>query len=232
MELSAMDRCDRCPAAAMVAVDLGGSTLMFCGHHYRASEDGLIKAGAVKVTDLRDGPPPVELSAAQRAAANQSPVRPAPGQDASAPADPLPAAQPAATSAPQTQPLQVLHASPGSHVLKETLPDSSVRFTRTNSDGFLSDGPNGEPAVEVIDYRTKRRRMVEHYDSGRKQDSKKGEPAEEWYFSDGAPFAMRRYHKGRLNDGQDGTLAVTYLAQDGSVRQVESWLDGVHQLPS
>ena len=48
------DRCDRCPAQAFVAVEIHGSELLFCGHHYRKNEIGLVAAGAAVILDSRD----------------------------------------------------------------------------------------------------------------------------------------------------------------------------------
>ena len=42
--LDARDRCDRCGAAAYVAVTLAGGDLLFCGHHYGAHAEALAKA--------------------------------------------------------------------------------------------------------------------------------------------------------------------------------------------
>ena len=62
-ELTAVDRCDRCGAAAQVrAVLPSGGELLFCGHHAREHGDKL-KALAVNVQDethkLSDKPAPV-----------------------------------------------------------------------------------------------------------------------------------------------------------------------------
>ena len=51
--LCATDRCDRCAAQAFVRVDLGGSTLDFCAHHFRPIEAALAEAGARVVADCR-----------------------------------------------------------------------------------------------------------------------------------------------------------------------------------
>lgn len=49
--LTAEDRCDRCGAQAYVRVTLdGGSTLLFCGHHFKEHEDRL-RSVAVNVQD-------------------------------------------------------------------------------------------------------------------------------------------------------------------------------------
>ena len=49
--LTAEDRCDRCGAQAYVRVTLdGGSTLLFCGHHFKEHEDRL-RAVAINVQD-------------------------------------------------------------------------------------------------------------------------------------------------------------------------------------
>ncbi len=46
-ELTAVDRCDRCGAAAQVrAVLPSGGELLFCGHHARAHEDRLRELAA------------------------------------------------------------------------------------------------------------------------------------------------------------------------------------------
>lgn len=39
--ISALDRCDSCGAQAYVRVMLGGSELLFCGHHARKHEEKL-----------------------------------------------------------------------------------------------------------------------------------------------------------------------------------------------
>lgn len=47
--LSRQDRCDSCGAQAYVRVTLpsaDGLALLFCGHHFRANELGLMAAGA------------------------------------------------------------------------------------------------------------------------------------------------------------------------------------------
>ena len=49
--LTVADRCDRCGAQARVRIYLdGGSTLQFCGHHFREHEVRL-RAVAVDVQD-------------------------------------------------------------------------------------------------------------------------------------------------------------------------------------
>jgi hypothetical protein len=46
--LTALDRCDRCGAAARTRVTLpGGGELLFCGHHTRAHADRLRTLGAL-----------------------------------------------------------------------------------------------------------------------------------------------------------------------------------------
>lgn len=48
------DRCDACGAQALVATTMPtGSELLFCGHHYRVSADGLAASGAVVTVDER-----------------------------------------------------------------------------------------------------------------------------------------------------------------------------------
>lgn len=42
-ELTALDRCDSCSAAAKVVATLLNGELMFCGHHARKSRDILSK---------------------------------------------------------------------------------------------------------------------------------------------------------------------------------------------
>ena len=47
-ELTALDRCDQCSAAARVIATFLNGELMFCGHHAREQRDALIeKAAAV-----------------------------------------------------------------------------------------------------------------------------------------------------------------------------------------
>jgi hypothetical protein len=46
--LTTLDRCDAdCPAAARVVVEIQGSELMFCGHHYAKHETAFAILGAV-----------------------------------------------------------------------------------------------------------------------------------------------------------------------------------------
>ncbi|MGX7681073.1 DUF7455 domain-containing protein [Jatrophihabitans sp. DSM 45814] len=53
-ELTALDRCDRCSARAVVeTVMLGGGALLWCAHHFVAYEDALNGLGARIVSDLR-----------------------------------------------------------------------------------------------------------------------------------------------------------------------------------
>lgn len=47
--LSESDRCDRCPARAYVRVELGGTELLWCAHHYAGARVRLEELGA-KVT--------------------------------------------------------------------------------------------------------------------------------------------------------------------------------------
>ena len=50
-QLNVSDRCDRCGAQAFVRVTLdGGSTLLFCGHHFKEHEVRL-RAVAIEVED-------------------------------------------------------------------------------------------------------------------------------------------------------------------------------------
>jgi len=39
--LTAMDRCDACGAQAYIAVEVGGSELLYCAHHGRKYEEKL-----------------------------------------------------------------------------------------------------------------------------------------------------------------------------------------------
>lgn len=50
--LTALDRCDRCSAAARVRYDLNGFDLQFCGHHDRENRPALLDHGAELVEDL------------------------------------------------------------------------------------------------------------------------------------------------------------------------------------
>ena len=50
--LNSHDRCDGCGSQAYVSVDLGGGTLLFCGHHYQQHELALA-AVAMVVRDER-----------------------------------------------------------------------------------------------------------------------------------------------------------------------------------
>lgn len=51
--LNATDRCDRCRAQAYVLVELeGGSTLLFCGHHWGTHEAALTPQSQRVVNEL------------------------------------------------------------------------------------------------------------------------------------------------------------------------------------
>jgi hypothetical protein len=51
--LNASDRCDRCGAQAYVLVELeGGSTLLFCGHHWGNHESALAPKARRVVNEL------------------------------------------------------------------------------------------------------------------------------------------------------------------------------------
>ena len=52
-ELRASDRCARCEAQAYVRVSIAGTTLDWCGHHYREHEPALTAQGAKVITDQR-----------------------------------------------------------------------------------------------------------------------------------------------------------------------------------
>lgn len=43
-ELTALDRCDSCSAAAQVRATLMNGDLLFCGHHARKHKDKLVSA--------------------------------------------------------------------------------------------------------------------------------------------------------------------------------------------
>ena len=49
-ELTALDRCDACPAAAKVVAKFLNGELMFCGHHAREKENSLIEK-AIEIYD-------------------------------------------------------------------------------------------------------------------------------------------------------------------------------------
>ena len=51
--LTAMDRCDKCSAQALVKAEGIGGEIYFCGHHYAKNEQALA-AWAFKITDERD----------------------------------------------------------------------------------------------------------------------------------------------------------------------------------
>ena len=51
--LTALDRCDKCGAQAMVKVDGLAGSLYFCGHHYNKHEDAL-KSFAFSIIDERE----------------------------------------------------------------------------------------------------------------------------------------------------------------------------------
>ncbi len=52
--LTAENRCDRCSARAVVmTVMFGGSSLLWCGHHYDKYEQALNANGATVVVDER-----------------------------------------------------------------------------------------------------------------------------------------------------------------------------------
>ena len=50
--LTALDRCDRCGAQALVRVTLPSGELLFCGHHARQHAEALARV-AVAVDDTR-----------------------------------------------------------------------------------------------------------------------------------------------------------------------------------
>lgn len=52
-ELTALDRCDACSAAAKVVATLLNGELMFCGHHARKSHE-LLQKQAIQVWDPFD----------------------------------------------------------------------------------------------------------------------------------------------------------------------------------
>lgn len=60
--LTKVDRCDRCGAAAQVALQLkSGSELMFCGHHFEENSakltlDGALLVGKYQPDDSLDSP--------------------------------------------------------------------------------------------------------------------------------------------------------------------------------
>lgn len=49
--LTALDRCDRCGAQALVRYDLNGLELQLCGHHDRENRPALLAKGARIVAD-------------------------------------------------------------------------------------------------------------------------------------------------------------------------------------
>lgn len=52
--LTAENRCDRCSArAVVVTVMFGGSSLLWCGHHFDQYEQALMANGAVVTVDQR-----------------------------------------------------------------------------------------------------------------------------------------------------------------------------------
>ena len=51
--LTALDRCDVCPAAARVRVTVKSGDLVFCGHHFTKHEVALVAQGAL-VDDQRN----------------------------------------------------------------------------------------------------------------------------------------------------------------------------------
>ena len=54
VRLTALDRCDRCSARALIAtMSQSGSLLLWCTHHYQEYAEALSDAGAVIVTDAR-----------------------------------------------------------------------------------------------------------------------------------------------------------------------------------
>lgn len=49
-ELTAIDRCDRCGAAACVALQMkSGLELLFCGHHFNDHSAKLTMSGAILI---------------------------------------------------------------------------------------------------------------------------------------------------------------------------------------
>ena len=53
VNLTAVDRCDRCGAQAYVRVAISGMTLDFCAHDYKAHGPALVAKGATIVADQR-----------------------------------------------------------------------------------------------------------------------------------------------------------------------------------
>jgi hypothetical protein len=52
--LTALDRCDRCSARAVVeTIMVSGASLFWCGHHFGHSQDALLRSGATVVIDER-----------------------------------------------------------------------------------------------------------------------------------------------------------------------------------
>lgn len=230
--LTAMDRCERCSAAALVRVSLpSGGELLFCGHHYTAFSPKLTESGAVVSEDIRSSldpkaqvaPAPVVRPGQPAPRSPEGAIPPAPpGARPSREGHPAGWSRPAS---PSDQAPDEVHASPGTRVVKEVMQDSTIRVTRTNQSGRLSDGPAGEPAITISDYRTGRPIRIEHYDDGRRHDSVKGEAAELWYFADGRLYTRRHYSRGLLDDTLDEP-AIVYLSSDGVVVSIESWTQG------
>jgi hypothetical protein len=54
MDLTKQDRCDCCPAEALLVVDIGGSDLIFCGHHGNQYQKAIEAKGGIFVVDNRD----------------------------------------------------------------------------------------------------------------------------------------------------------------------------------
>ncbi len=46
-ELTKTDRCDRCNAAATIALQVKTGELMFCGHHYTQHHPVLLTSGVI-----------------------------------------------------------------------------------------------------------------------------------------------------------------------------------------
>lgn len=53
-QLTAVDRCDRCSARAVVETEMqGGSALLWCGHHFDSFHEALTSFGAEVISDCR-----------------------------------------------------------------------------------------------------------------------------------------------------------------------------------
>lgn len=114
---------------------------------------------------------------------------------------------------------------PGVRVEREQLPDGCVRHCRYNKARRLADGPDGQPAFQVVT-RTGTVVRVERFDDGVRCDGPHGEPAEVWLHANGRPASIRHRARGLLHDPPTGEAAVRWFDESGQCVQSTSYVDG------